>query len=495
MLENTLRSGTSPAAPALPGFLHDLRIGRSDTVMQRDPASFRDPSGHVYHHGDHVYRSIARRAAATFSAIRARPLLAELCQQGRLISFEEVPASAWPREAASLDAAHLIKHPRIPFVSYPYEWPFEALRTAALFHLDLHLDLLTDDLTLSDASAYNVQFVGSRPSFIDLLSIRPYVAGEYWLGHDQFVRQFLNPLLLEAWCNVGFAAFYRGAPEGIASAELARLLPWRAQLRPSLQLQVFMPARFSNSASSAGKAQVRRPDRPLSKAAFVHMLKHLRRVIAGLAPKRGQTTWSKYAGATSYAEPAAQAKRDFVKTFSASVRPRRLADLGCNDGEYSLIALDAGASSVIGLDTDRPSLDRAFSRAREKDLSLLPLHVDLANPSPGQGWAGRERAALGERLQPDALLALALVHHLAIGRNVPLDDIVEFLVVMAPTGVLEFVPKEDPMIERMLRLREDIFPDYDAEHFRSAILRRAAIVQEVRLPDSGRLLFWYAAKA
>jgi ribosomal protein L11 methylase PrmA len=272
---------------------------------------------------------------------------------------------------------------------------------------------------------------------------------------------------------------------------LARLLPLRARLRPSLQLQVFLPARFSNA--GVEKASAGRPVRPLPKPAFVEMLKQLRRMIAALAPKRRQTTWSTYTRTTSYSDPAARAKQDFVREFAASVRPQLLADIGCNDGEYSRLALEAGAKSVVGLDSDRTSLDQAFKAARQQDLAFLALNVDIANPSPGQGWGGRERAALTERLLPQALIALAVVHHLAIARNIPLDGVVASLVAIAPAGVLEFVPKDDPMVERMLKRRDDIFPDYDVEHFRSAILRHARIVREQPLPDSKRMLFWYMA--
>jgi ribosomal protein L11 methylase PrmA len=180
-----------------------------------------------------------------------------------------------------------------------------------------------------------------------------------------------------------------------------------------------------------------------------------------------------------------------VEAFAAAVRPGLLWDVGCNTGEYSEAALRGGAGYVVGFDADQTALDKAFARARDKRLAFLPLYLDAANPAPNQGWAERERKGLGSRADADALLALALVHHLAIGRNVPLDGVVDWLVSLAPEGVIEFVPKSDPMVRELLRLREDLFPDYDFGHFEAHVLERAEIVRVETVADSERRLVWY----
>lgn len=463
--------------------------------MLRDGGSYRDPLGSVYHHDGRVFRTLSTKALADYKIVDASASVTKSRMQGGLIDGRVLARNEWPEGADALVPAAFIEHPSLPCITYPYEWPFEALRAAALAHLDLHLTLLADDLTLADASAYNMQFLGSSTIFIDALSIRPYRLGEYWLGHDQFLRQFYNPLLLEAICGVSYAAFYRGEIEGLTSRDLAKILPVRSWLRPTVLADVILPARLGQKAveTSGGSAAMwaGRSRRPLPKSAFCNILSHLRRVIAGLRVVRLKTGWSGYAADNSYAAEGRRTKEAFVQEFVKKLRPRQLLDIGCNDGLYSRLSLAAGAESVIGVDTDRASLDRAFIEARGSGAQFLPLYADIANPSPSQGWRGQERRDLQSRLNADAMLALAVVHHLAIGRNVPLNEVIEYLIGFAPNGIIEFVPKSDPMVEIMLQGRDDIFSLYDLEQVRLHISRRSQIVREVTVPGSDRMLIQY----
>ncbi|MBL8709364.1 MAG: class I SAM-dependent methyltransferase, partial [Rhodospirillaceae bacterium] len=184
-------------------------------------------------------------------------------------------------------------------------------------------------------------------------------------------------------------------------------------------------------------------------------------------------------------------KQGFVAEMVAAVRPEKLIDLGCNTGDYSKLALQAGAASVIGFDFDLGALDRAFARAQGERLNFLPLWLDAANPSSDQGWAQGERKGFAARARADALLALALVHHLAIGRNIPLAQVVDWLIDIAPQGIIEFVPKSDPMVRQLLSLRADIFADYTEAVFRAAVERRARIRRAHAVAEGGRLLLWY----
>ena len=200
---------------------------------------------------------------------------------------------------------------------------------------------------------------------------------------------------------------------------------------------------------------------------------------------------SHYAENTTYDTDEQKAKKRFVAEFCGSVKPKQLWDIGCNTGDYSEVALASGAGRVIGFDFDNGALERAYARARAKTLDLLPLFQDGANPSPSQGWANGERKSTAARGGADAMMALAFEHHLAIGRNVPLGQVVDWLIAMAPTGVIEFVQKSDPTVQQLLALREDIFPGYTHEAFEQAILRRARIVKSERVSAVGRTLYWY----
>jgi len=450
------------------------------------PGSFRDPSGSVHLVGRRVFRTVLPPARDDFEAAEERGFLSRLVDEGRLVPHRRVDAA----EAAGLglDAPVVLEHPRLPFVSWPYEWPFPALRAAALFHLDLQLDALAAGFTMSDASAFNVQFRGPEPVFVDTLSFRRYRDGEYWLGHRQFCEQFLNPLLLHALVGVPYSSWFRGSPEGLPAADLAPMLRLRHRLSWKVLAHVTLQARFQDAASRGRAARVSAA-RAMPREGLVSMLGALRRWIAGLeagGPRR--TAWSHYAGETSYVPEEAQAKSEFVRDFVGRFRPETVWDLGCNTGDYAVAALEAGARRVIGFDADHGAAGRAFERAKRERLDFLPLVVDVASPTPSQGWAQEERAGIRERAEADAVLALALVHHLAISRNVPLERVVSFIVGLAPAGVIEFVPKSDPMVAELLRLREDVFPGYGEPLFLDCLRSRAEIVSTARVSSTGRVL-------
>ncbi len=453
--------------------------------------SFRDPSGRVYAVDGRILRTVTPFAAADYEAVKASRALTPFIEAGRLVAAEEVDKSCLGPDGQ--ESSYVLEHPRLPLVSYPYEWPFEGLKAAALAHLDLQLEALERDVVLSDASAYNVQFRGAVPVFIDYLSFRPYREGEYWQGHRQFCEQFLNPLLLRALFGLHHNAWYRGGQEGITAVELNRLLRWRHKIRPSLLMHVVMPARFQLAATSGDAAKLRNAkQRPLPKSAYLSILTQLRTWIAKLRPQdKAPSVWSRYDLENNYTDADHRAKADFIRDFAAATKPEMLWDLGCNTGEYSELALKSGAAQVVGFDIDHQALDQAFRRATERGLNLTPLYLDAANPSPDQGWNGAERQSLKARARADALVALAFIHHLVIGRNVPLADVLRWLLDLAPQGVIEFVPKTDPQVARMLALREDIFPDYSEETFLGLLQDHAEIVQRKHLAADQRLLVWY----
>lgn len=453
----------------------------------RDPASFRDPSGHVIVGSDAVYRLVMPVAAADFTKVRKSGLFPELIKRGWLLEETEVSAALLGDIAK--DASFVVKHPKLPLITYPYEWTFAALKAAALRHLDIHLLALDYDMTLSDASAYNIQFIDSNPVFIDHLSFRPYRPGEYWLGHRQFCQQFLNPLLLTSRLGVPFQAWYRGQLNGIAPELLVKLLPWYEKCRMSTLLHVVLQAKFTKASRTEVKQVTRHTQ--LGKNQFVHMLKNLRKLIAGLNPKLAKTEWQHYNTEHNYEDAEVEAKYQFIQQFSTTVKPTQLWDIGCNNGKFSEAALKAGAKTVYGFDGDLGALEYAFIHAKEHKLPFFPILLDLTDPSPSMGWALTERQSWLNRANPDAIQALALIHHLAISHNIPLVRIVDLLVNLAPQGIIEFVPKADPMVQRLLALREDIFPDYTQACFENYLSARAKIIMQQQVTQSGRILYWY----
>ena len=461
----------------------------------RDPGSFRDPSGQVHVGSERAYRTV--KSNAWIEEIWRTGIVQELIARGYLIQTTLAdpsdPSAASLMDDPDEEVKHVLSHPRLPIISYPYEWPFAALKAAALAHLRLHQEALRRGFTLSDASAFNMQFRRGRAVHIDVLSIIPYKEGSRFAGYHQFRQQFLNPLILECATGVSFAPHYRSALHGISSDEVLRLVPAYRLLKPSHVLHVVAPALYDRFAA---RKRLAPQITPMPKARLMGLLRHLELMIEQMHPRtmHRSATWRDYETENNYVVEARMAKRSEVGEFCAAVRPMEILDVGCNAGEYSIVALENGATRAVGVDTDRAALDVAFERAAAKRLEFLPLFVDIANPSPGQGWQNAERQSFAARAQSNALLALAIVHHLALGQNIPIREVVTGLVALAPAGLIEFVPKNDPQVGELMRFRDDLFPDYTLEVFRRELERHASIVREHQISASGRRIFWYARR-
>lgn len=454
-----------------------------------EAGSFRDPRGRIFYVDNRVLRTVMPMAVADFDYVRSTGLIDALQAAGQLVGESQIAAEDLGDLADT--AAYVLEHPRIPFISYPYEWTFSALKAAALLHLDIQQAALQKGVSLSDASAYNVQFIGPRPVFIDSLSFRRYADGEFWAGHRQFCEQFVNPLLLRACNGVAHNAWFRGSLEGIPAEDLSRVLPWRSRFSWNVLTNVFMQARLQKN-SSTDEAASRARGRRLPKIGFAQMLHGLRKWIAKLEPRGDtRTVWQDYAGDNSYADAEAVQKREFIAEFCNAVRPGLVFDVGCNTGDYAAVALENGADLAVGFDFDQGALELGYQRAVSSGLNFLPLLLDAANPSPDQGWQQAERMGLQRRTEGDAVIGLALIHHLAIAKNLPLREVLAWLLAMAPQGVLEWVPKQDAMVQRLLQMREDLFDDYDQQSFEACLQAQARIVKSKVVSSSGRTLYWF----
>lgn len=466
--------------------------------MIRHPASFRDPAGFVFDADvrgvrlqpdrDVIRRAVTEYGLPHYQEVRATGLIDRLIADGALLPETRVGTSL----DGHPDVRLVLEHPRLPLVSYPYEWPFAALKAAALLHLDIQVQALDAGVVLTDATAYNVQFIGARPVFIDHLAFRPYRDGELWAAHRQFCEQFLHPLLLQSELGIEFQPWYRGRLEGIPGDALVRLLHLRHKCQFNVALHVVLPARLQGMAGRPS-TDARLQKGRLSRAALRELFLTFRRWIARLEPKGvDRTTWAGYDAAIPDEETAAitSAVQQFVRETGA----RRVWDLGCNAGKYCEAALSAGADYVVGLDSDVGALEGAFARARDRHLRLTPLCIDLANPTPAQGWLSAERESLLSRGPADALLALAVVHHIAIARNVPLEEVVTFLLRVAPQGMVGFVPPTDRRASALFKGREEIFKGYTLARFVEVLGARARVVRQQPLPGSDRVLLTYSAR-
>jgi SAM-dependent methyltransferase len=385
-----------------------------------------------------------------------------------------------------------LSHERLPFISYPYEWPFSMLKDAALLQLRLTFAALAEDLTLKDASPYNVQWRGSQPVFIDIGSIERARAGEPWTAYRQFCMLYLYPLLLEAHRGVAFQPWLRGSFDGISPLEFRRLFARRDSLRSGMLRHVFLHASMERRHADRG-ANVRRE---LEAAGFDKRLvesnvTQMTRLVNKLRPRAHESAWQDYGRTCGYSDSETLAKEDFVRRAAGGRHRSLVWDLGCNDGRYSRIASER-SELTIAVDSDRAVVDALYQSLRGEDnRSILPLVLDLADPSPAIGWRNRERMTFLERGRPDLALCLALVHHLSIGRNIPLRELVDWLRSLDCEVVVEFPARADPMVQRLLGAkRADAHPDYDVETFDSLLRERFEVVDLVELPSETRTLYF-----
>ena len=449
----------------------------------RDDASFRDPSGFVYRRDGVLYRQIDESYAGQWQRLAASGFLDDLIRAGLLIPHEVVDLGL---EATS-DARAVIRPTEIEFVAYPYEWTFGELKDAALLTLDIADRALTAGFTLKDASAYNVQFRNGRPIFIDTLSFEVAVPGQPWSAYRQYCQHFLAPLALMALKDVRLGLLARDFLDGVPLDLAAHLLPARSRLNVGLLSHVHLHAGAQKRYSGPATVEDRR--RPaMSPLKMRALIDNLRSTTMHLTWTPRGESWEGYADHNSYADAAAVDKDRLVRLALDASPGKVVWDLGANTGRFSRIAAGLGRK-VVALDIDQAASERHYNAIKASgESSILPLVIDIAEPSPGLGWAGRERKSLLERANADVVLALALVHHLAIGRNVPLASISGLFAKLAPEAIVEFVPKEDPMVQRLLAGRFDVFPDYTPDGFRAAFGRDFEILSEGQIQGSLRTI-------
>lgn len=466
-------------------------------AIQRIKASYQDPAGFVFVDPEAIYRLVTEKGRLDYIETRKKPLILNLIDKKFLLPEDRLAAAAISQlnHPVLKNAELVLQHPKLPFISYPFEWTFSALKQAALLHLAIQREALLDNISLVDASAYNIQFLSGSPIFIDHLSFRMYHEGEYWLGHQQFCLEFLVPLLLTAYCKLDFQAMYRGFASGIPLQYLIAALPWYRKLHFSLATHILLPAYFNKKNRISAEKQ--RREKKFPKSSYLYFLDALTRWISKLQyPTAQQTVWADYAQDNSYTAAMHNEKRAFVAEYIHLCQPARLLDMGCNAGEYAFLALEEGAELSVGIDSDHAALEKAFHKAYQEKLAFYPLYVDCLQMTATAGWGGCERPSLAQRLSADGLLCLALIHHLSLGRQIPLDAILDFCLTLAPSGIIEFVPKTDPMAQMLLRLKNAAgIVDYDYELFLHLLQQRARILKIKSLTGSDRKLIMYTRGA
>jgi SAM-dependent methyltransferase len=456
--------------------------------LQREASSFRDPSSGVVWAGRRVLRYLDADAAKTFGALEAAGVLDDLVRRGAVVGWQTVsPDEARAVSALAPRAALVVEHPTLPFLSYPYEWPFEMLRAAALLTLDIQATALAAGFTLRDASPYNVQFLGTRPIFIDLGSFDHYREGTPWAAYTQFCRLFLYPLLVDALRGVPYQGLLRSSVDGLEAVQVGRLLRPRDKLRPSVFRDVVLQGWLERwSGTLAGREDVARAGLP--KRVLRRLVDRLRTTVAGLRSGIAASHWSDYDETASYTAETRALKERVVESAVGAGQPPLVWDLGCNTGRFSVVAA-RGAGTVVAIDGDAAVVNTVAAAVRNGPENLLPLVVDVLDPSPDQGWAGRERRALVRRGRPDLVLCLGLLHHLVVHGQIPLRDVVTWLAGLTPEVLVEFVPPDDPGFRKLVRWRMSAHHDYSAAALEAALGEHFTSISRTALGPSGRVLY------
>ena len=451
------------------------------------PASFRDPSGFLFSHGGVLYRQINRVYEHEYNRLLESGLYEKLVKARLLIPHVEVDQPP----VQSKSAYKVIQPEHVPFISYPYEWSFSQLKEAALATLSIQRRALKAGMSLKDASAYNIQFVRGRATLIDTLSFETYKEGQPWVAYRHFCQHFLAPLALMALRDVRLNQLLRVYIDGLPLDLASELLPLKTRLNFGLLTHIHLHASAQKKYTGV---EVKSRGGAMSTQAMRGLIDHLEATIKKMTWTPNGTEWGNYYEITNYSDGAFEHKKQLIREWAKRVKPSLTWDLGANTGVFSREVSTTG-SYVVSFDIDPAAVEQNHLRMKtEKTENILPLLLDLTNPSPAIGWANHERESFSMRGPADMILALAVVHHLAISNNVPLPQLAEFFANVGKWLVIEFVPKADSQVKKLLVSREDIFPNYTREGFEFAFKEKFAVHEMVNIRESERVLYLMEGK-
>jgi hypothetical protein len=443
--------------------------------------SFRDPSGHVFRREGRILRQVNRQYADNYDRLIASGLYEELAQRGLLVPHREV---CEPADAAN--AYRVLAPDPIPFISYPFEWAFGQLKAAALTTLSVQRRAVHRGMVLKDASAYNVQFVGAAPVLIDTLSFECWPEGTPWVAYRQFCQHFLGPLALMSGTDVRLGSLSRLFIDGPPLDLVAQLLPLTSKFHPSLLVHLHLHAR--SQARHGGEALVGRAA-AFSRSAMLGLIDHLESAVTRLKYTPAGTTWVDYYAHTNYTEASMAAKHRLVSRMIEDTHPATVWDLGANTGAFSRIAANAGAYT-LAIDGDLAAVERAVVDGQHRsERRILPLVMDLANPTSSMGWAHEERYSLADRGPADLVLALGLIHHLTLGNHVPFAMTADFFARIGRSLIIEFVPSADSQVAAMLSRTPKAVETYTQHAFEEAYSRRFETLASEPIPGTERRLY------
>lgn len=449
--------------------------------MEKHPASFRDPGGFVFEVEGELFRNIDASCKEDFDLATSTDLYNTLFERKLLIPHNIVH----PENFRINNSAYVIKPKRLQVITYASEWSYSQLKDAAILTLDVLETALRYNLILKDGSSSNVQFSGHSPIFIDTLSFTRYNEGAPWLGYRQFCEHFIAPLSLAAHLGVDLLQLNRIGCGGINLSLASRLLPARSLLNPSILLHIHLHAKYIDTHRQ--RLKVGQQQRQVSRKNLLAMIDHLRGFLTDLRlPKDKKTQWQDYEFETHYSIGSRKSKLELVKEFIAVAMPSVVWDIGANAGLYSH-EISSESCLVLSLDSDYAAIEKNYLRVKELKISnVFPLFFDAADPAADSGWASNERPGLLKRIKPDCIVALAVIHHLAITHNVPLEKIASYFAHLGEWLIIEFVPPDDQKVMALPDTGGKLH--YSYPDFRDGFARYYCVMREQKIEESGRTL-------
>lgn len=458
-------------------------------MQHKDPSSFRDAAGFVFYQDSEVYRFISPTYYHEFKKFKKIGLYQELLDKGYLIPFEEIQEESLPEGKAII-----IKPLKIPFISYPYEWTFSQLKEAATLTLEIQTIALKYGVELKDASSYNIQFIGSKPVFIDTLSFESWNGGVMWRAYKQFCQHFLAPLTICSFCDPRMKSLFISNLDGVSLELAKRLIPTKAYLHPARFLHLWLHEyfqKFKNSKQDLTK-QLISDEKPPSSA--YGLVESLFSSIKNLKRQNERSVWKAYYQGDSYLMESFEEKKIAIEKLLSELKPNVLWDLGSNEGFFTEIAAKQCQYSV-GFDFDLTCIETMYKRLRnQQNECILPLHMDITNPSPGIGWDGKERKGISERGPCDVIMALALIHHLIVSSNIPLSSLVNFFHKSCKHLIIEYVPPFDPKFRQISQTNPRDFSFFTEEMFVSSFSESFILKSRIPIGKSSRTLYHFQTK-
>jgi hypothetical protein len=464
---------------------------KESTAANIEPGSFRDRQARVFYLGDEILRALSETSNKDFIALSNKEFFKRALNEDKIIATKFLNSVSLPTEIQNQGWASVVQHSKVPFVSYPYEWSFSMLKDAALLHLDLLNEALSENFVIKDSSAYNVQWFGCLPVFIDIPSFEPYRPGDIWAGYRQFCQMFLFPLMLYSYKELPFHSLLRGSIDGLEVSDVYKMMSLRDLLRSGVFKHVYLQYKLQgNYASSAKNVRKELSDFGFHKELILANVRSLRKLVYKISLNIKESVWSQYANNNSYTNDDADLKKDFVRKQIQRHKRSLVWDIGANTGTFSQIASE-NSNYVLAVDADHLAIEHLYLRLKsENNKKILPLTMNLANPSPNQGWRGLERKGLAERGRPDLVMALALIHHAVISANIPLEEFTDWLASICNELIIEFVNKDDVMVKTLLANKEDIYADYTTENFERCLRKHYKIEEKKDLGSKTRALYY-----